>query len=32
MEDKVLKRLVEDELEWEPSVNAAGIGVSALGG
>lgn len=28
MEDKVLKRLVEDELEWEPSVNAVGIGVS----
>lgn len=28
MEDKLLKRLVEDELEWEPSVNATGIGVS----
>lgn len=32
MDDKVLKRLVEDELEWEPSVNAAGIGVSAENG
>jgi osmotically-inducible protein OsmY len=28
MQDKVLKRLVEDELEWEPSVDATGIGVS----
>lgn len=28
MEDKVLKRLVEDELEWEPSINATSIGVS----
>jgi len=32
MEDKLLKRLVEDELEWEPSVNATGIGVSVDGG
>lgn len=28
MEDKLLKRLVEDELEWEPSIDATGIGVS----
>lgn len=32
MEDKVLKRHVEDELEWEPSVNAAGIGVGVENG
>ncbi len=32
MEDKVLKRLVEDELEWEPSVKATGIGVSVENG
>ena len=32
MEDKVLKRHVEDELEWEPSVNAAGIGVCVENG
>lgn len=28
MDDKVLKRLVETELEWEPSVDATDIGVS----
>lgn len=32
MEDKVLKRHVEDELEWEPRVNPAGIGVSVENG
>jgi osmotically-inducible protein OsmY len=30
--DKVLKQAVLDELEWEPSVNAAPIGVSAKDG
>jgi osmotically-inducible protein OsmY len=28
MDDKILKKLIEDELDWEPSVDAAGIGVS----
>ncbi|MEH6664831.1 MAG: BON domain-containing protein [Brevundimonas sp.] len=28
MDDKVLKRLVETELEWEPSIDATDIGVS----
>jgi len=32
MEDKVLKRLVEDELEFQPSVEAAHVGVSVENG
>ena len=30
--DKTLKQAVLDELQWEPSVNAAHIGVSAKNG
>jgi osmotically-inducible protein OsmY len=29
MDDKVLKRLVEDELQFQPNIDAAHIGVSA---
>jgi osmotically-inducible protein OsmY len=32
MEDKVLQRLVEDELAFQPAVDAAHVGVSADGG
>lgn len=28
MDDKLLKRMVEDELSWEPSIDAADIGVA----
>lgn len=32
MDDKALKKLVEDELEWEPSIDAADIGVTVENG
>jgi osmotically-inducible protein OsmY len=32
MDDGLIKRDVEDELEWEPSVNAAEIGVAVSSG
>lgn len=32
MDDRVLKDLIEDELEWEPSVDAADIGVAVEDG
>ncbi|HEY0650511.1 BON domain-containing protein [Phenylobacterium sp.] len=32
MDDKVLKKLVTDELEWEPSIDAADIGVTVENG
>lgn len=32
MTDKILKELVEDELEWEPSVDSSGIGVAVDAG
>jgi osmotically-inducible protein OsmY len=32
MDDKALRKLVQDELEWEPSVDAADIGVTAENG
>ncbi len=32
MSDKTLKQAVEDELEWEPSINAEHIGVTAENG
>ncbi len=31
-DDKHVKQAVLDELQWEPSVNGAHIGVTALGG
>ena len=32
MEDKVLKKLVEDELDWQPAVDASSIAITVNGG